>query len=108
MKLLGSILLFLVLLPIVILVIGFCGLLGLCLPLVKLNGYFIALKGSNREELEESKNAIKILGGEIEETINFVLPYEGGERNILKIQKKKNTPNEYPRRYDKIVKKPLK
>ena len=36
MKLLGSILLFLVLLPIVFLVIGFCGLLGLCLPIVKL------------------------------------------------------------------------
>ena len=80
----------------------------LCLPLVKLNGYFIALKGSNKEELEDSKNAIKILGGCIEDTINFELPYEGGERNILKIKKQKNTPKEYPRRYDKIVKKPLK
>ena len=36
MKLLSSILLFLVLLPIVLLVIGFCGLLSLCLPIVKL------------------------------------------------------------------------
>lgn len=80
----------------------------LCLPLVKLNGYFIALKGSNQEELKESQNAIKILGGQIEETINFELPYEGGERNIVKIIKQKNTPKEYPRRYDKIVKKPLK
>ena len=80
----------------------------LCLPLVKLNGYFIALKGSNQEELNESKNAIKILGGQIEDTINFELPYEGGERNIVKIIKQKNTPKEYPRRYDKIVKKPLK
>ena len=35
----------------------------LCLPLVKINGYFIALKGSNQEELEDSRNAIKILGG---------------------------------------------
>ena len=80
----------------------------LCLPLVKINGYFIALKGSNQEELEESKNAIKILGGQIEDTINFELPYEGGERNIVRINKQKNTPKEYPRRYDKIVKKPLK
>ena len=80
----------------------------LCLPLVKLNGYFIALKGSNQEELNDSKNAIKILGGQIEDTINFELPYEGGERNIVKIIKQKNTPKEYPRRYDKIVKKPLK
>ena len=80
----------------------------LCLPLVKVNGYFIALKGSNQEELEESKNAIKILGGQIEDTINFWLPYEVGERNIVRIKKQKNTPKEYPRRYDKIVKKPLK
>ena len=80
----------------------------LCLPLVKINGYFIALKGSNQEELEDSKNAIKILGGQIEDTINFELPYEGGERNIVRINKQKNTPKEYPRRYDKIVKKPLK
>ena len=63
----------------------------LCLPLVKVNGYFIALKGSNQEELEESKNAIKILGGQIEDTINFWLPYEVGERNIVRIKKQKNT-----------------
>ena len=80
----------------------------LCLPLVKINGYFIALKGSNQDELEESKNAIKILGGLVENTLNFELPYEGGERNIVRIKKEKNTPKEYPRRYDKIVKKPLK
>ena len=80
----------------------------LCLPLVKINGYFIALKGSNQDELNDSKNAIKILGGLIEDTINFELPYDGGERNIVRIIKQKNTPKEYPRRYDKIVKKPLK
>ena len=80
----------------------------LCLPLVKLNGYFIALKGANQDELNDSKNAIKILGGLIEDTINFELPYDGGERNIVRIIKQKNTPKEYPRRYDKIVKKPLK
>ncbi len=80
----------------------------LCLPLVKINGYFIALKGSNQEELNDSQNAIKILGGCVEDTINFELPYDGGERNIVKIKKQKNTPKEYPRRYDKIVKKPLK
>ena len=80
----------------------------LCLPLVKITGYFIALKGSNQDELEESRNAIKLLGGQVEDTINFELPYEGGERNIVRINKQKNTPKEYPRRYDKIVKKPLK
>lgn len=80
----------------------------LCLPLVKINGYFIALKGSNKDELNESIYAIEKLGGFIENTINFNLPYEGGERNIVKIIKQKNTPKEYPRRYEKIIKNPLK
>ncbi len=80
----------------------------LCLPLVKINGYFIALKGSNQEELNDSLYAIEKLGGVVEETINFELPYEAGERNILRILKQKNTPKEYPRRYEKIVKNPLK
>lgn len=80
----------------------------LCLPLVKIKGYFIALKGSNQEELNDSLFAIEKLGGVVEETINFNLPYDGGERNILRILKQKNTPKEYPRRYEKIVKNPLK
>ena len=80
----------------------------LCLPLVKLNGYFIALKGSNQEEIKDAEFAIKTLGGDIENIINFTLPIEGSERNILKIKKVKNTPQEYPRKYEKIIKKPLK
>lgn len=78
------------------------------LPFVKLNGYFIAMKGQNKEEIEESKDAIQILGGKIEDIINFLLPIEESERNIIKIKKILNTPNEYPRRYEKIVKNPLK
>lgn len=80
----------------------------LCLPLVSLSGYFIALKGSNNEELLNAHNAISILGGYLEDTITFNLPIENSTRNILKIKKIKNTPKEYPRRYDKIIKSPLK
>lgn len=80
----------------------------LCLPLTKQDGYFIALKGSNIEEIEESKYAIEILGGSIEVVISFNLPIEESGRNIVKIKKIKTTPKEYPRRYDKIVKNPLK
>lgn len=80
----------------------------LCLPLVKLNGYFIALKGSNKDEITDAEFAIKTLGGTIENIDNFNLPYDGGERNIIKIKKAKNTPQEYPRKYEKIIKKPLK
>ena len=80
----------------------------LSLPLVKINGYFIALKGSNQEEINDSLYAIEKLGGILEKTINFELPKNGGERNILRILKNKNTPKEYPRRYEKIIKNPLK
>lgn len=80
----------------------------LCLPLTKNGGYYIALKGSNFEEVEDSKYAIELLGGKIEEVISFNLPIEESGRNIVKIKKIKLTPKEYPRRYDKMVKNPLK
>ena len=80
----------------------------LCLPLTKVGGYYIALKGSNEEEIDDSLYAIKVLGGEIEEKITFEHPIENSGRNILKIKKSVNTPKEYPRRYDKMVKNPLK
>ena len=80
----------------------------LCLPLTKVGGYYIALKGSNEEEIDDSLYAIKVIGGEIEEKITFELPIENSGRNILKIKKSVNTPKEYPRRYDKTVKNPLK
>lgn len=80
----------------------------LCLPLTKINGYFIPLKGSNEEEITSSYNAINKLGGKVEEIIKFSLPYEDSKRNIIKIKKIKNTPSIYPRRYEKIIKYPLK
>ena len=60
----------------------------LCLPLTKINGYFIALKGSDENEIEEAKYAIKLLGGEIEKIDNFKLPIEESTRNIIVIKKK--------------------
>lgn len=80
----------------------------LCLPLVKKDYYFIALKGSNKEEIIDAQNTISILGGKIEKNIEFNLPIEDSGRNIVVIKKIKNTPNVYPRRYEKIIKKPLK
>ena len=79
----------------------------LCLPLVKKDYYFIALKGSNKKEIIDAQNAISILGGKIEKNIEFNLPIEDSGRNIVVIKKIKNTPNIYPRRYEKIIKKPL-
>lgn len=80
----------------------------LCLPLTKVGGYFIAMKGSNVDEITEAKNAIIKLGGKVERIVEFNLPSEESGRNIVKILKEKTTPKEYPRRYEKIVKSPLK
>lgn len=80
----------------------------LCMPLVKQNGYFIPMKGKIEEEIEDGTYAILVLGGKIENISTFTLPIENSTRNIIKIKKWKETPSQYPRRYDKIVKNPLK
>lgn len=78
------------------------------IPFVKKDGYFIPLKGGNKDEIMEAKYAISILGGEIEKEFNYTLPIENSNRTVLFIKKKKNTPSIYPRQYSKIIKNPLK
>lgn len=79
----------------------------LSIPFVKVNGYFIPMKGNYEEELNDSINAIKILGGEVVKTIEYQLPIENSNRSIIIIKKNKPTDQCYPRLYDKIKKKPL-
>ena len=79
----------------------------LCLPLTKVNGYFIPLKGNAKEEIEISKNIITKLNGHIEDIIEFNLPIEESSRTLIKIIKTGNTPKGYPRSYS-IIKKELK
>ena len=58
----------------------------LCLPLVKKDGIFIALKASSSDnEMKESKKAIATLGGKFRKEFIFELPKEAGERNTQKI-----------------------
>ena len=77
-----------------------------CIPFVKPDGYFLSLKGPNYlEELEESKNAISILGGTFENAISYSV--QDSKRVILKIKKIRKTENKYPRKYNKIKIKPL-
>ena len=77
------------------------------LPFVKIGGFCICMKGPNiDDELENSKNAIKILGGKIEKVESLVLPGDL-ERNIIIIKKEKETPNSYPRKAGIPSKKPL-
>lgn len=80
----------------------------LCLPLTKIGGYFIPLKGANEEEINDSFYAIKVLGGKLENKITFELPNGAGTRNILSIRKIETSPIKYPRRYEKIKNNPLK
>lgn len=82
----------------------------LCLPLVKVGGYFIAMKSqSTSEEVDEAKAGIELLGGKIEDVYTYTLT--GGdetvERTIVKIKKVKSTPPKYPRNNSQISKKPL-
>lgn len=78
----------------------------LAMPLVKKNKYFIAMKGSNTEEIKTSKNAILKMHGEISEINTFLLSKETGMRNIIKIKKNKETDLNELRTYEKIIKKP--
>ena len=78
------------------------------LPLVKVGGKVISMKGSLiEEELELSKNAIKILGGKVEKVDEFNLPNSDISRNIILINKIKETPNKYPRKAGEPSKKTL-
>ena len=83
-------------------------LVELCLPLVKVGGKFIAMKGSSgQEELEEAKKGISILGGKIVDVIDVVLPDEEEKRQLIIIYKEKETPKKYPRSFAKIKERPL-
>ena len=78
----------------------------LCLPLVKKDGYFLSLKAQKaEEETKEAINAIKLLGGKLEQDLEFDI--EGEERHILEIRKAKETPNKYPRKAGTPNKKPI-
>ena len=78
------------------------------LPLVKVGGVVLAYKGSNyQEELNEAQNAISVLGGKFEKTLNFNLPNNAGERNIIVIKKIKPTPAMYPRSQNKPKTNPI-
>ncbi len=78
-----------------------------CLPLVKIGGYFIAMKGYEiEEELELSKTAIGVLGGKLESVSKFILP-DSSRRSIVIIKKISQTPTKYPRQTAKIAKQSL-
>lgn len=79
------------------------------IPFVKIDGSIIVMKGSEIEqEINESKKAIKILGGVITDKKEFNLPSTDIKRNIILIKKEKKTINKYPRKAGTPSKEPLK
>ena len=78
------------------------------LPLVKVNGYFIAMKSNANEEIALARKKIIVLDSKIIEILSFKLPFENSIRTLIKIQKFKKTDLKYPRKYDKIKKENLK
>ena len=80
-----------------------------CLPYVNQNGYFIPYKsGKVDEELLESKKAVFVLGGKIEEEVKFELPDSDISRSLIKIKKIAATPKKYPRKSGLATKEPIK
>lgn len=79
-----------------------------CIPFVKVDGYFISYKAGNiQEEIEESNDAICILGGKIEKAETFQLPESDIERSFIVVKKIEETPIKFPRKAGKLAKNPL-
>ncbi len=79
-----------------------------CIPFVKIKGLFIPYKSEKiSEELAIANNALSILGGVITKQIEYTLPESNYYRNLVIIQKKKDTPKKYPRKAGLPAKEPL-
>lgn len=79
-----------------------------CIPFVKPGGYFISYKaGDCKEECDEAKNAIRLLGGKFLSAKESFLPDTEIARTFVVIRKDKTTPEKYPRGQGKPLKQPL-
>ncbi|HHX79137.1 MAG TPA: 16S rRNA (guanine(527)-N(7))-methyltransferase RsmG [Acholeplasmataceae bacterium] len=84
-------------------------LMEICLPYVKVEGNFIAMKSSNYEdEIEKSQKGLKKLKSSIFAIKLYTLDEEMGDRALIIISKNEKTSIDYPRRYAVIKKSPLK
>ena len=79
----------------------------LCIPFVKVCGYFIPMKADAKDEIKLASKAIKTLGGIVRKTFEFKLYNNECERTLILIEKLSCTNVKYPRKYSEIKKKPL-
>ena len=79
----------------------------LTIPYLKVGGKLLALKAANApEELNEAKNALNLLFSKVQDNLSYALP-NGDPRFITVVEKKKETPNKYPRKAGMPNKRPL-
>lgn len=79
-----------------------------CLPYVKIGGKFISYKSEKiAEEIAGADKAVKVMGGKIERQVKFMLPDSDIYRNLVIIDKCKNTPAKYPRKAGLPSKEPI-
>lgn len=70
-----------------------------CIPYIRVGGIFISYKsGTVDEEVDNSKKAIKVLGGKLDEVVKFQLPDTEISRAFVKIKKVEETKKKYPRK----------
>ena len=80
----------------------------LCLPLVRTGGVFLAMKSvDSDQELAQAQNAIRILGGRVEKTVDYAIPETDVRHRVIVIRKAEKTPDKYPRAFAKMKKNPL-
>ena len=77
------------------------------IPLVKVDGYFIAMKSNTENEEINIDNYYKKLYIVEEKRIIFNLPIEESLRTLIKYKKNEKTKTIYPRRYSEIIKKDI-
>ena len=79
-----------------------------CIPFVKEGGSFISYKsGKIDEELAQAENAVKILGGKVQDVVKFPLMDTDMDRSFVVIKKMKPTAKKYPRKAGLPAKEPL-
>ena len=80
----------------------------LCLPMAKVGGWFLAMKGPDcEEEVSKADFAIRTLGGRVREIKRYAIPGTDVTHAVVLVEKIKTTPPQYPRRWAQIKKKPL-
>ena len=83
------------------------GMSELTIPFLKVGGRLIALKASSAEdELHQAKIALNLLFAKVLENVDYQLP-NGDSGTLTIIEKKKETPNKYPRKAGVPNKRPL-